>query len=752
MTTTIAHPRAPGVLGTNEIRVEGRDKVSGRMQYTADVKRPNMLWAAFTTSPYAHAKIVAIDTAAAKAVAGVRAVLTGADIGPHRFGRNLADWPVLACEKVLLIGDRVAAVAAETREAAEEAARLVDVTYEELPALLDPLAALEPDAPVLHPDRASYFHAAYAGKEPMPLPHLNLQGWNRVDRGERDLEAIFASAHRVFEHRFVTPRQHAGYIEPRSTLVWIDDDGTIHMQSPNKMPFPLRGQIARCLGIPKEKIVVEPSAIGGDFGGKGTTVDELPCYFLAKATGRPVRYVEPYTEELGYAPTRHGAHITLKSAVDRDGKLLAHASEVVYDGGAYGGGKPGPRVLPGSGYSTVPYNVPNSRIESRAVYTNHVPAAHVRAPNDLQLFFAWEQHVEMIAEALGIDSIELRLRNLIRGTEPSMTNDVMNHPAGVAVLERLRRERKRTPLPPGRGRGISLVCRHTGGGKTSINISVTADGRIAILTGVTEQGGGQLTVAQRVAAGALGVDPARIAVRRGATNEALEDPGTGGGRVTHVVGRAAKDAAEQLRAQLEERSGMSLRDDRFVDPATGKSEAFADVAARICASGPLEAVATYDGTHAGDPSHPGDFTFTAYEVEVEVDRETGSVTVHDVLLVTDIGEIINPIAHQGQIDGGFIAGLGSALMEEIEIDESGKVTTLSLGEYKLPTMKDIPPFRTVFIRESDGEGPWGTKMAGELSNTGVAPAIVNAVYDAAGIRLNRFPITSERVFEALQHA
>jgi CO/xanthine dehydrogenase Mo-binding subunit len=743
MTTTTTLGRT-GILATPERRIDGRDKVSGRLKYTADLKLPGMLWAAFATSPFAHARIRRIDVRAARAVEGVRAVLTADDIGRRRFGRQLHDWPVLAWDCVLMIGDRVAAAAAETREAAEEAARRIAVEYEELEPILDPRAALAADAPVLHPDRRSYYHRAFEGKEPMPVPHPNVQGLNRFARGDADLEPHFAAAYRVFEHTYHTPRQHAGYIEPRSTLVWVDPSsgsgqtGTIHVQSPNKIPFWLRQAMAKCLGVDESQIVVEPNAIGGDFGGKGTTVDEVPCYFLAKATGRPVRYVETYAEELGYAPTRHAATVSLRTAVDSDGRFLAHVSDVVFDGGAYAGGKIVPWLVPGFGYSAVPYHVPHYQVLARTVYTNQLAGAHVRAPVDLQVFFAWEQHVEVIAEALGIDPIDLRVRNLLADGQAAMTGEVMREVNAARVLERLKEAgRYGAPLPPGRGRGVALTCRHTPGLATSIKIVLRVDGTLEIVTGVTEQGSGQFTMLQRVAAATLGVAPERIAVRRANTGEALPDAGTGGSWVTHVHGRAIQLAATNLAALLEERSGLRLADVGF------------DALAENATDGePLEASATYNGMHG--PEHPSDFSFSGYAIEVAVDRETGAVQVLDATIVCDTGEIINPIGHQGQIDGGFAAGIGSALLEEVAIDEHGKVVTLSLGDYKLPTIADMPPLRTVTIRAGDAAGPFGAKMAGELSNTGVAPAIANAIYAAVGVRLDRFPLTAERVWEALR--
>lgn len=744
---TTERSSATALFDEDEIRVDGRDKVKGRALYTADVPRPNSLWAAFAISPHAHAKIRRIDTSHAQTVPGVRAVITGADIGGVRHGRMLADWSVLAYPKVVYVGDRVAAVAAETREAAEEAARLIEVEYEELPAVFDPRRAFDDDAPVIHPDLESY---AFASKAPPARRHPNQQGGNVILRGsETELDAIFARAYRVFEHAYSTPRQHCGYIEPRSTLVWIDDDGTIHVVTPNKSPFKLREFMSRVSGVPATNIVVEPASIGGDFGGKGLTLDEFPCYFLARATGRPVRHVSTYTEELQGGTCRHPAHITLETAVDRDGTFLAHRSHVIFNGGAYAGGKPGNLLTPGQiGYSTVPYRIPHVRLDIDVAYTNTAPSAHMRAPSDVQIFWAWEQHVEDVAANLGIDALEVRLRNVVDEGDPAITGEELYKPAGRAVLQTLAGElRKHGPPAPGAGRGISFVCRHTGGGKTTLKASLRASGAIDVVVGVPDQGSGSSTVVRRIMAGILQVPPETIAVRRGNTDEAAEDPGAGASRVTHVVGQAAIVTAHNLANELAARTGTTFGDGAFTDRA-GQRVPFETVAARACAAEPLAVSGFYDGSHEGD--HPSDYTFSGFAIDARVDRDTGAFEIVDTLFVTDVGQIINPVAHQGQIDGGFLYGLGGATMEELPIDEHGKIVALSLGEYKLPTIKDLPPpLRTVLVR-SEGQGPYGAKMAGELSNSGVAPALMNAIHAAAGVRLTEFPITAERVFNALR--
>jgi CO/xanthine dehydrogenase Mo-binding subunit len=745
MSTAVTPRRANDVLGTNEIRVEGREKVSGKTKYTADMHAPDMLWAAFTTSPVAHARIVSIDTSEAKRVPGVRAVLTSADIGPGiRSGRMLYDLPVLAYEKVRYVGDRVAAVAAETREAAEEAARLVIVEYDELPAVLDPFAALEPDAPVLHPDLASYF---YAGGKPPERKHPNVQGSRLSTKGAADLDPIFAAAHRVFEHSFTTPRQHAGYIEPHAGLVWIDFDGVVHVYSVNKQPFSVRTWMSNTLGIPLEKIVVESSAIGGDFGGKGLTTDEYVLYFLARATQRPVKHVYTYVEELQASTVRHPAHITLKTAVDERGKFLAHESTVVYDGGAYAAGKPAPALLPGAGYATVGYQIPNVRLDITSVYTNTIPGAHIRSPADVQCFFAWEQHVDMMAAELAIDPLELRMLNIVRQGDTAVTGEHLNEPQGYRVLEALKRDLDSHPARDGGAWGYAIVCRHTGGGKTAVDVTLRTDGMVEIVCGVPDQGSGAYTAVQRVFAATSGFDPQHVLVHGESTSRSKQDPGSGGSRVTYIVGNATAVAAGLLAVEIAARTRLRFEDGRFTDGA--RTLGYAEGAAEATRNGAIHVVGEFDGTKH-DAEHPADYSFSAFAFDVRVDRETGAFDVRDALLVADVGTILNPVGHQGQIEGGFVYGWGSSTMEEMPIDESGKLTSLSLGDYKIPTMRDVPPMRTILVEAPGAGGPFGSKMAGELSNSGVAPALVNAVAKAAGVRLSEFPVTAERIYAALQ--
>jgi CO/xanthine dehydrogenase Mo-binding subunit len=723
MTTTL-HPTTT-LLDRPERRVEGDVKVTGQAKYTGDFAPAGMLWAAFVRGTPAHARIVRVRTDAARAMPGVRAVLTGADIGERFFGRALCDRPVLAYERVRFAGEYVAAVAAETRAQAEAAAQAIAVDYEELPAILEPDDALAEGALVLHEHPEKY--PFLFGTRP-PVPHPNIQGRQTTLKGDPD--AGFAAAARVFEHTFRTPRHHGGYIEPHAAVVWIDGNGIVHVYSGNKGPLAIRKQMSVATGVPEEQIIVEQSYIGGDFGAKGYSVDEFACYFLAKATGRPVKAIRSHVEDVESTNTRHAGVITMRSGVDRDGKLIAFDADVVFNGGAYAGAKPVPWLLPG-GFSKTPYRIPNARTSFITVYTNTVPAGHVRAPSDIQIAFALESHLDMIAAELGIDPIEMRLRNAVVGNDTDVDGRAYVEPRAVEILETIKRENAARPLPPGHARGIALSVRHIGHGIASVKAVLDRDGVVTLRTGMADQGVAALTMMQRVLAQELGLELDRVRMVQDNTADALMDMGPGASRVTHITGRAVLDAAAQLREKLREAG--------WDGTAAGWNVAAAKAA-------PLEIVGSFKGMP--DPKDPESHNFSGCSIEVSVDRETGAVQVHDALYVADVGAIINPVAHQGQIDGGFVFGIGHALMEELQV-EDGRITTLSLSEYKLPTQKDVPPLRTVYIDTPGGPGPFGAKMAGELSTAPVAPAIANAVAAACGARVTQMPITSERVYAAL---
>ncbi len=745
-------------LDVPEDRVDGVAKVTGAARFAADRAMPGMLWARFLASPMPHAAIRSVDAGRARTMPGVRAVLTGEDARDLYFGRRLLDRPVIAWDRVRFVGDRLAAVAAETPEQAEAALATIAVDLEALEPVLDAEASLAAGAPILHehPERYAFLD----GKRP-PTGHPNIQGGFTIEGDAADLEAVFAAAPHVFTHTYRTPRQHHGYLEPHATLVWIDDGDLVHVVTTNKAPFRLRAQMAASLGLAAERIVVETGYIGGDFGGKGYSIDEYACYLLARATGRPVKAVTPYAEEIGQVNVRHAAVMRLRTAVDADGRLLAHSADILLDGGAYASAKPLAHLaVAGAADTLAPYRVPHVRIVARTVYTNTVPAGHMRAPGQVQTNFAGESHLDEIARALGQDPLAFRLRNAARPGEVGATGARFREARGAPLLEVVRREMEwGSSLPAGRGRGVALGLHHVGAGRLPLTLLIHHDGRLEITTGLPEQGGGVHTVIRRVMAAAA-VPESIVAVRQVATSGTPPDPGVGGSWATHLASRATAALAAGFLAWLDERlpgalpaapAGATLRDGRVVDAADGSTLAALDtVLARLVPrDAPVELSTVYEGGHR--EGEDDDFDFAACAVEVEVDRETGAFAIRDALLVVDAGTIINPVAHRGQAEGGFVFGLGGAVMEGLVLD-GGVVTNLSLADARLPTPGDVPPLRLVVLPTDVGPGAFGAKAIGEAVNPSVAPAVANAIADAVGARLRELPLSAEDLLRAMHRA
>jgi CO/xanthine dehydrogenase Mo-binding subunit len=716
------------ILDAPEVRIEGRDKVTGSARYVGDLVREGMLHVAYTRSPYPHARFASVDTRRAETMPGVHAILTGADVRPRRLGRRLQDWPLLAWDRVRMVGDRVAAVAAGTLAEAEAAAQAVDVEYQELPAIFDVDASLAPGAPILHPEAADY---TFLRATRPTFEHPNIQGHAVHEHG--DARAAMATAAHVFEHSFEIARVVAGALEPHASLAWLEGE-VVHVQSTNKSPFRLRDQVSAALDIPLDQLVIDSGVIGGDFGGKGSSIDDFVLIPLARRTGRPVRVVTRYADELRATNSRHMARITLRTGLDEEGRIVAHEARIVYDGGAYGAAKGNVAQVPGGWRNTlVGYRIPNARIEAISVYTNNVPGGHARAPGQVQNAFAAESHVDLMARALGIDPVELRRRNAIRDGETDLLGRRWTQSAMPAILDHLADvAAARGSRRPGVGRGIAIGARSLPAAEldATVELSVGRDGIVEVLTGVTDQGGGAHTALQRIVAQALGVPLGRVRVRRGTTAEAPWDHGVGGSRVTPVVGGAALAGARLLRASLEELAPGAAIETQLQQAAERPDG--------VRVTGSFE--------HA-----QGFFSTFGCAVEVDVDRETGHVRLGDCTFIADVGTVVNPVALRGQLLGGFAMGLGQALMEELQI-EDGVVTTANLGDYKMPVMADVPPLNVVLLTEFVGDGPFGAKSAGELANVAVAPAIANAIEDAVGVRVTSLPITAEKVLAGLRQA
>src|SRR5499426_1556844 len=525
-------------IGQPTPRIEGPAKVTGATQYTADVALPGTLWGRALRSPLPHARIVRIETSRAQQVPGVHVVLTGADVRGIRYGRRLFDVPVLAEDRVRFAGERVAAVAAEDRDAADEALALIDVEYEELPTVFDPLAALEEDAPILHPEVNSYIGL------PKPLDKPS-NAFARDTWSKGNIDEGLAQADLIIENTFTVPRQHQAYLEPHSCLVWLDDQGRVQVWASSKVPYQVKEQLSVALGLPKERIRLNPVAIGGDYGGKGSPMDIPLAYFLAVRTGRPVRMVMDYVEELTAGNPRHAAVIQLKTGVKRDGTIVAHQARVVFDSGAYGGFKPVPTVnLGGAAKAGGPYKIPHVHIEGMQVYTNTIPGGFMRAPGEPQALFAIESHIDCIARQLGMDPLEFRLKNLLEeGDETPIGTRYQGIRARETLEAAVAASGYRTPKAPHIGRGMALGERPPAGGESHAAVTLNSDGSVVIHTSIFEPGTGTYTILRQIVAEELQLPPSSIDVQVWDTDGVAFGAGGGGSRVTRVAGQAAYLAA-----------------------------------------------------------------------------------------------------------------------------------------------------------------------------------------------------------------
>jgi carbon-monoxide dehydrogenase large subunit len=553
-----------------------------------------------------------------------------------------------------------------------------------------------------------------------------------------DIAAGFREADRVFEHVFRTQLAHQGYLEPHAGGVAIDPDGRVQVWASNKMPYRLKELLSHAVQLPPERIRVNLTPIGGDFGGKGSLMDLPLAYHLARATGRPVKMVMRYAEELMAGNPRHPSLITMRTGVTADGRIVARQVKALFNSGAYAAFKPVHHVhLSGASMGAGVYRIPNLLIESYCVYTHNIPCGHVRSPGEPQIVFAGESHMDMIAQEIGLDPVEFRRRNLLRDGDCLANGHHLEQVRAKETLEAaLEASHWSEPKAgPWIGRGVAMTHRHVGVGFTNARVRLEATGKVTLLIGLPDTGTGAHLTLRQVVAEVLGLGLDEVAVELVTTDVFETDSGVGGSRVTHTGGRAAHAAAEKLKELIAQEAA------KLGSPGAPLA-AIAQAAAR--GGRTLEASHFYDAKQ-----HAAVTSFTAQVAEVAVDPATGQVTVRHFTTAHDVGTVINPIGHQGQIEGGLIQGLGYALMEEMAT-EDGRVSTLNLGEVKLPTIADVPPLTTVLLEEPAGPGPFRAKAIGEGSISAVAPAIANAVADACGVRLLDLPITAEKVYFALK--
>jgi CO/xanthine dehydrogenase Mo-binding subunit len=723
-------------------RVDARDKVTGRAVYADDLALPGMLIARPLHSAHAHARIVSVDIAAARAVPGVVAVLTAADLpGARRTGGIIADHYVLAGDRVRYQGDGVALVAAESAEAARSGVDAIRVAYEPLAPITDPEAALRPGAPRVHPERADNVIAAY-----------------RVRRG--DPAGVFPSCARVIEREYRTERVEHAYLEPESAVAVPEPDGSVTVHGSVQHPFSARRTVAQVCGLPLERARIVQTTLGGGFGGKDDTAN-LVCAraaILALRTRRPVKLTYTREESFRESYKRHPFVVRAKLGVDADARLQALAVDVTADGGPYCTTSPFVIWRP-TVQCTGPYLVPHVHCDTRAVYTNNPLTGAMRGFGSPQINFAIESWVDEMAHATGLDPVEFRRRNLMRQGCVTHTGQRLDrHTVSIAevmdrALERFgweeayaRGSRGRAG-PDGALRGVGIACSYRGvslGAEgsdfCSAIVEVLPDGTIELQVGVSENGQGLKTAMARILATELGVPLERVRFLDTDTARVPDGGPTVASRATLVGGNAVLDAVRELRERMAPASG-------------GPALAFDDAVAACRARGiPLRAEGRWVGPPVSwdEANGQGDAYFTyVYScnlAEVEVQAATGRVRVLRLLGAHDVGRAIHRQMLEGQIYGGLLMGMGLALGEAYHAVDGIGVET-NFDRYRICRANQAPELDAVIVENPDPDGPWGAKSIGEPANELAAPAIVNAIFHATGVRIRELPVTPEAVRE-----
>ncbi len=752
------------VLGTRHIRADGLDKVTGIGRYAADLAATGVAQARFKYADHPHARIVRIDTSAARALPGVFAVITQDDVPDVRHGAYVQDRTLFAADVVRYEGDVIAAVAALSPEIAARAVELIEVEYEVLPAIGHPEAAVAEGAPVIHPDWESY-----EGSEDV-VREGNVASRSTIVKGDAD--AAMEGADVVVKERYEADMSHAVPIEPHAILAeWQGDRVTVW--SSTQVPFVARAGVAHTLQLPEAHVRVIVPYLGGGFGGKCEFHYEAHIAALARAAGRPVRIVFSRREEF-VAPDhrREGQVIEIETGARSDGTLVARRARLILDGGAYttdNGFFPQLAAMMAVG----PYKVENVAVDSMLVYTNTTPSGSVRAPTAPQAAWALEQHMDSVAERLGIDPVELRRRTIVKQGDEGPTRQVFDPIGAAETLEKaVEMIGYGKQLPDDEAIGVASAWWPSFGIASGAYIKLNGDGSGTIVTGAQECGTGAVMALPMLAAEVLGMKPTDFGILYQDTDAGPFDSGASGSQTTFNNGRAVVRAAEDLREQLldlaeEEleaaRGDLELADGEVrVKGSPSKSISIPDLAEKahedrlLLGRGADAVPAMPEVDAAGCTGRLGmeSFlapTFITHAVHIKVDRDTGVVRVLRVAAAHDSGRVLNPLGANGQVEGGVVMGIGMALSEGSLLSEDGRQRNPHLLDYKLQTMSDAPPIDIHWVEiDTPNAGPMGSKGIGEPPCVPTPGAVANALRKVTGKRLDRLPMTPERVWEAMQ--
>jgi xanthine dehydrogenase molybdenum-binding subunit len=750
---TVTKEAAPQykVIGTRPVRHDGVDKVTGRALYGNDIHLPGTLYGKFVRSPHAHAQIISIDTSEAEKYPGVTAVVTAKDLEEaedkmQEMGEEVSNlkWlsdNILARDKVLYHGHPVAAVAAVNAHVAEEAAKLIKVEYEPLLPVLDCKEAMEADAPILHPS----LRTDEMGKQGESA--TNVAAHMQHKRG--DLEKGFAEAAVIVEREFKTAMVHQGYIEPHaSTAIWRADDHVLVWTS-TQGAFSIRDQVAGLLHLPVSKVRVTPTEIGGGFGGKFTAYTDVPAALLSKKSGgRPVKMAMSRIEVLQATGPTSGSYIHVKMGADKNGKITAAQTTLIYEAGAY----PGSPVGAGAGVILAPYRLENVQIDAYDVVVNRPKTGAYRAPGGTNAAFASEVVIDELAEKLGIDPLEFRRINAAVEGDRRPDGPVYGRIGMVETVEAaMNHPHYKAPLEgKNRGRGVASGFWFNGSNESSVTLVLNNDGRVSLTEGSTDIGGSRaaaaMMLAETLGIGVDDVDPQVVD-----TDSIGLTGGTGGSSVTYKIGVTIHEAGMQLRqkmsgmlAELWEVEADQVQFNGGVFSHNGHSASFKEASEELTKHfGPVTVNVSMRPRGAGP-------AFATHIVDVEVDPETGKVQILRYTATQDVGRAIHPSYVEGQIQGGVVQGIGWALNEEYFYDKDGHLMNASLLDYRMPTALDLPMIEAVMVEVPNNAHPFGVRGVGEVPIVPPAAALANAIYRAVGVRINELPLNPARVLKAIQ--